>query len=275
MTFIDSHSHLTEESFNLDIDEIIKSLESNNISKSIVIGCSIDDAVKTIELAKRYKNIYPAIGLYPFDEKADENIELEPNHEDILFKKLTNLVESNPEIVGIGECGLDYSEPTPWERYRSKKEQQDLFEKQIELAKNIGKPIIIHSRKAKEDTIAVIRNQYKNNSERNGVWHCYSEDTQTAKEALGLGFYISFSGLITYPKMIELLDTVKQIPLERILIETDAPFLVPHEARKSKIKRNEPKYVKMVAEKIAYTKGISIEKVALQTTANTETLFKI
>jgi len=279
MTFIDSHLHLTSEAFENDRDIIIESLNNNDVSKVITIGCSLKEISNVVSLARKHSNIYPVVGLYPFDTKDNETIlglsHSEQDYEKLLFKYFESVVHTTPTIVGIGECGLDYSKPAPWERLRTKKEQQLLFEKQIQLSIKANKPIVIHSRGAKEDTLSILENQYKRNQTQAGVWHCFSENLTTAERAIKLGLYISFSGLVTYPKMTDLMTVAKDIPLERILIETDSPFLVPQKGRLLKIKRNEPKYVKMVGAKIAELKGLSLEKVALQTTQNAEILFNI
>lgn len=280
MYFIDSHAHLTEKAFDKDIKNIITNLQKNNISKVVTIGCTIREAKLAIQLAKQNKNIYPVAGLYPSDTE-DNAIEIgttrnNPNYIDLLLNELKNLIQNNNNgIVGIGECGLDYTTPPPWEIQRTKKEQKKLFESQIQLAKIFKLPIVIHSRKAKEDTLSIIQNNYKEINTINGVWHCYSEDLKTAKAVIKRGFYISISGLITYNNMDNLIEVVKTIPLEKLLIETDSPFLVPQAKRKEGIKRNEPQYVKIVAEKIAEIKGIPLETVAFQTSKNAENLFKI
>ncbi len=281
MLFIDSHAHLTSKIISKNIGKLIKDLSKHELTKVITIGCTIKDAINSIKLTKQYPNkIYAGIGLYPHDDNENSLLirvnRNQKDYEDRLFEQLKQLVMHNlKKVVGIGECGLDYTTPPPWEIIRTKQNQQILFEKQIELAKSIKKPIIIHSRNAKEDTISIIKNNYKKGSTNNGVWHCFSEDLETAQTAIDYGFYISFSGLITYKSTKELQDIAKILLLEKILIETDSPYLVPNDARNLGVKYNKPQYVKIIGQKIADLKGISIERVAIETRSNTENLFKI
>lgn len=276
MYLIDTHAHLA--SFT-DIKSIIDSASDKGVKKIITVGCTIQEAQKAIQISNNYDNIYATAGLYPFDDPSNlESIGLETytkDYQEKLYKKIEKLAH-DPNVIAIGECGLDYTTPPTWEIYRTPEVQKDLFIQQIDLSKSLSKPLIIHSRMAKEDTISVLTSKYKGDVKtNNGVWHCFSEDTDTALSAIDLGFYISCSGLITYPKMIDLQKAIQQIPLDKILLETDSPYLVPQEKRKAGIKSNLPEYVKIIAKKVAELKGINEEEVIKQTTFNAENLFRI
>jgi TatD DNase family protein len=256
---VDSHAHLSHPDLVNDLDKIISDSLSNDVFKIVTIGCSIAEAQKSLEIAEKYEDVYATAGLYPRDSKSEANLSLD--------QKLAIIEElaMNLKIVAIGECGLDFSPVHEDEIETSRDEQFERFEKQIALAQKLNKPLIIHSRNAIEDTLE-ITNKYKGTLK--AVWHCFSESKEVAEKALDAGLNISFTGNITYPKNIELREAVKYVPLDRIMIETDCPYLTPSNARKAKVKVNTPQYVKMVAEEIASIKGISLDEVAEQTTSN-------
>ncbi|MBI2446431.1 MAG: TatD family hydrolase [Parcubacteria group bacterium] len=262
MTLFDSHCHLHFRQFDNDREEIIKKLRDFNI-KIINVGTDFKESEKAVALAKQYPDLmWASVGLHPNDN-LEENFDINKYRE---LAKLQN-------VVAIGECGLDYfRSPSETEIKR----QKEIFVKQIGLAKELKKPLILHCRPPKgsqdayEDAIEILKYENFNISTGNGVAHFFSDLKETAKKFLELGFYISFAGPITFAP--EYKEIVEFVPMNRILIETDAPFAAPapHRGR-----RNEPAYVEFVAHKIAEWKRLSIEEVAEQTTKNTLRLFQI
>ncbi len=258
----DSHSHLHFSQFDNDREEVVKKLHNFDI-KTINVGTDFKESEKAVALAKKYPDfMWASVGLHPNDN-LKENFDID---------KYKNLAK-NENIVAIGECGLD--------RIRSLEinyavRQKEIFIKQIELAKELNKPLILHCRPsfgtqdAYEDAIDILVTCHMSRVSGNGVAHFFSGSKETAKKFLDLGFYISFAGPITFAP--EYKNIVEFVPIDRILIETDAPFAapVPHRG-----KRNEPAYVEFVARKIAEVKGIEFEEVARQTMKNTKKLFNL
>lgn len=263
--FIDSHAHLEYPDFDADLDEVITRAKEGRVDKIINIGTTLESSRKSIHLSERYPDfIYPAAGFHPHD--VDDSFSFEKAEKD-----LEELLKTK-KTVAVGECGLDYSRlldnaEKVVDEYEVKK-QKDLFNLQLGLAKKYNLPVIIHSRTAEEDTFDILNNH--NNLK--GVVHCYTGTLEFAKKVLDLGFYIGFTGIITFPNAVELTDVVKNIPLEKMLIETDSPFIAPVPFRGN---RNEPANVKEVAGKIAEIKNLSLEEVARQTSKNAEKLFVI
>jgi len=275
---IDTHCHLNFDDFKNDRDEIIGRCLDNDIWL-INIGVNYKTSQEVIEIAQKYdKGVYAAVALHPHDvagclpaevlTKAGEKRKKEEFDYD-KFLKLAN----NKKVVAIGETGLDYAFCENDEK--AQKLQQEVFIKHLELAKEANKPIAIHSRRLFPEILDIIRNsKFKIQNSAPGVLHCYMGRWTYAEEYLKLGFYLSFTGLITYARDYD--KVIKNTPLDRILIETDAPYLAPEPIRKQdEIVRNEPKNVEFVARKIAEIKGISFEKVATQTTQNARELFMI
>ena len=250
--YIDSHCHINFPELSQKIDEVLSNMESNNISHALCVSVTLDKINEILDLTKKYSNIYASVGVHP----DYENIQ-EPNI-DTLFKH-----SKNEKVIAIGETGLDY--------FRLKGDlswQRDRFRTHIRAAIKSKLPLIIHTRNAQDDTISIMKEEGANSA--TGVMHCFTESYEMAKQAIDLGFYISFSGIITFKNAETLRETVKKIPIENILIETDSPYLAPVPNRG---KLNEPANVRYVAEKIAELKGIPIEKVAETTTNNFFTLF--
>ena len=250
---IDTHSHLFEDEFKDDLDECIKRCKDNNVNKIIIVGFSDETNLKAQELAKKYDIFYPTAGVHPEEAGLD------------YLDKFNRLVEfiNNNKIYAIGECGLDYY----WD-ITYKEEQKELLKLQCELAIKKDLPIIIHMREATKDTYDILK-EYKG---LRGVMHCYSGSYEMAKEFIKLGFYISLGGPVTFKNAKEPKLIANEIPLDKLLIETDCPFLAPTPYRG---KRNESSYVKYVCEEIANLRGISKEEVDLITTNNAIKLFKI
>ena len=250
--YIDSHCHINFPELSQKIDEVLSNMDSNNISHALCVSVTLDKINEILDLTKKYSNIYASVGVHPDYEDIQE-----PDI-DTLFKS-----SKNEKVVAIGETGLDY--------FRLKGDlswQRDRFRTHIRAAIKSKLPLIIHTRNAQDDTISIMKEEGANSA--TGVMHCFTESYEMAKKAIDLGFYISFSGIITFKNAETLRETVKKIPIENILIETDSPYLAPVPNRG---KLNEPANVIYVAEKIAELKGIAVEKVAEITTNNFFTLF--
>ncbi len=256
---IDSHCHLQDEKYIDDIDQVIKNATDSGVKKLICIGTSLDDSKEAIKIAEKFPEVYAVIGIYPHESVPNSDFRLELEE-----------LSANKKVVAIGECGLDYTNMDKPET-NSKEVQKELFRKQLGLAVQLGLPVVIHNREADEDTIFEL-SRYKETQKLRGVFHCFTQNLELAKKVIDLGFYISFTAIITYPSAKHLVEVAKNIPREKVLIETDAPYLPPQTERG---KRNEPKNVRIVAEKLAEIWGISVEEVAKITTKNASTLFSL
>ncbi|MGL6154558.1 TatD family hydrolase [Cetobacterium sp. SF1] len=251
MKLIDTHCHIDNEKFNEDRIEVIKRIEEN-LDFVVNIGYDLESSKKTVRLTRVYDCIYGTVGIHPTDIKGF-------NEETI--STLKDLAQE-PKIVAIGEIGLDYYWMT-----EDKEFQKECFKKQLQLAKELNKPVVIHTRDAMEDTVKIL----KEFPEVKGVIHCYPGSVETAKELIK-NFYLGIGGVLTFKNSKKLVEVVKEIPLERIVIETDCPYMAPEPNRG---KRNEPIYVEYVAKKIAEIKGISLEQVIEITTQNGRDLYNI
>jgi len=258
MFLVDSHCHLDQ----LDVlSNALENAEKQAVRYMLCVCITLNDFSSMLSLVENYTQISVSIGLHP-NEKVDSKIE--PSAEDLVNLVLAEPPQRAAKIIAIGETGLDYYRSvgnTDWQRER--------FRQHIQAAKILNKPLIIHSRAAREDTLAILKEE--NAAVVSGVMHCFTEDWATAKAALDLGFYISFSGIITFKNAKELQDIAQKVPLDRLLIETDSPYLAPEPYRG---KPNEPAYVRKVAEFIAELRGIALTELADQTTANFFNLFK-
>lgn len=267
---IDTHTHLLSKLYSKTTEEIIEDAYKSDVEKIVNIGCNFVEIENALQIASTFNNVYATAGLYPHEKKYDKYLEFD------LDAKIQLLEEyaKHPKVVAIGECGLDYSEPDPTKETKiSQKDQIDLFIKQIELAKSLQKPIIIHSRAALDDTLEILNNYYCGDY-LNGVWHCFCYDIETYEKIKNLGFMISVGGLLTYSSLKDLKNVVKKMELDNLLLETDAPYLVPSQAKNKGININEPQYIKIIAEYIAKLRGEEYDLIANQTTANAVKLFK-
>ena len=260
MEFFDSHSHYNDEKFDEDREEIIKDTYESGITKFVCAGYNIESSLFSLELSKKYDFIYSICGISPNDI---------PQSEEELWKdiaKITEIVKENKskKLVAIGEIGLDYY----WNK-ENKELQKEAFEKQIDLANELELPIVIHSRDASVDIIEMIRNHKVNKA---GIFHCCQPNQEMVRQALELGYYISFAGPITFKNSRNAPDVIKIVPLDRILIETDSPYLTPEPNRG---KRNDCRNVKYVAQKIAELKNVPIEEIAKITYDNAKRIFEI
>lgn len=253
MEYFDSHSHYNDEKFDIDREEIIKKVYDEGITKTVCIGYSVKKSKDAIKIANSYDFIYATCGISPNDieDFTDENIEI-----------IEGLAKDK-NIVAIGEIGLDYY----WNK-DNKEKQKELFIRQIEIANKLELPIVIHTRDAFIDTIDVLKKHPVN---KKGIFHCCPLNQELIKEGLALGYYISFSGNITF-KNAKSEPAVSLVPMDRLLIETDSPYLSPEPFRG---KRNDPSNVKLVAKRVAEIKRMDIENVTRITYDNAKRIFNI
>jgi TatD DNase family protein len=251
----DTHAHLNAIQYEEDIVEVIQRAQAENVTNIVVVGFDTDTIKKAMELIDQYDMIYAAVGWHPVDaiDMKDEDLEW--------IKELAQ----HPKVVALGEMGLDYH----WDK-SPKDIQKDIFRRQIRLAKELQLPIIIHNRDATEDVVNILKEE--NASEVGGIMHCFTGSLEVAKQCMDMNFYISFGGPVTFKNAKKPKEVAVEIPLERLLIETDCPYLTPHPFRG---KRNEPSYVKYVAEQIAELKGLSFDEIAKITSDNAKKLFGI
>lgn len=251
--YIDSHAHLEMPDYDHDRDEMIKRALDQGIEKIITVGIDKKECEQALELAAACPFIFVALGLHPHNAKKSDNN----------FFDFIKVHSRHKKVVALGEMGLDF-----FKNWSPRNEQITCFYDQLALARELKLPVIIHDRNAHEETLQILREERV--WEIGGVIHCFSGDYKMAAACIDMGFFISIPGTITYKSAAILQDVVKNIPLETILIETDAPFLAPVPFRG---KRNEPAYVRYVAEKIAEIKNVSLETVASVTTDNAKKLF--
>ncbi len=252
---IDTHCHLDFKDFKDDLDIVLKRSRENNIGAIINVGASLEGTERSIELAKENDFIYASLGIHPHEaDKAGK--------EDI--RRLAGFL-NKPKVVAIGEIGLDY-----YKNISSAENQKKLFTAQLEIAKKANLPLIIHNRAADEDSIGILKDIM--GTQICGVMHCFSGNEAFLKICLDMGFFISFTCNITYKNAGRLRDVVKLVPLDRILVETDAPFLAPRDFRG---KRNEPMYVRYALEEAARIKGLNFNELENITTDNAVRLFKL
>ncbi|WP_457563684.1 TatD family hydrolase [Caminibacter pacificus] len=247
---IDTHTHLDNEKFIDDVDEVIRRAKDAGVEKFIIPAADPKDLPRAIELAQNYEDVYFAVGFHPVDiDKYDE--------------KLITCFITHPKCVAVGEIGLDYH----WVKEPEKRQKQiELFHRQIEISKEYDKPIIVHIRDATEDSVKVI----EAHPDIKGVFHCYNAAHQLLK--FSDRFYYGIGGVITFKNARKLLEVFPKIPKDRVIIETDAPYLTPHPHRG---KRNEPYYTIYVRDKIAELWGVTPQEVEEITTQNAKRLFKI
>lgn len=257
--FVDTHCHLQLLDYpklGTDMDTVVTQAIENNVLNMICVATHMDQVAELYNISAKYINVKISIGLHP-----NEEISVEPTIKEYLH------AADHSGVVAIGETGLDYYRMTE-KTEQSVNFQQQRFRTQIQAAKECGKPLIVHTRNAKEDTIKILREEQAKTV--GGVLHCFTEDLEMAQRAIELNFYISFSGIVTFNNAKTLQEVARTIPLQRILIETDSPYLAPEPVRGH---MNLPANVKYVAEFIAKLRGLSLEEVAKQTTENYLTLF--
>jgi TatD DNase family protein len=254
--YIDTHTHLTHEEFADDLNFVLERMKEKNVG-AITIGTDFEDSKKAIELAQLNENIWAIVGFHPIDTKHSNLDE---------FEEMEKLIQ-HPRCVGIGECGLDYFRP---DDANNKEKQKEFFIKQIELAIKHDKPLMIHCREAWDDTIEILSKYKNDNPNLKANFHFFNGNPELAKKIYDLGFQVSFTGIITFVSELE--ETVKFVPIEKVMSETDAPYAAPKPYRGS---RNEPVYVIEVVKEIADIKEQPLEEVREQLIKNTETFWNI
>lgn len=249
----ESHAHYDDDAFNEDRGSLLETMKDNNVGCIINVAANLDSVKTTMELADRYDFIYGAVGVHPSDteELNDENMEWMRQQ------------AKKDKCVAIGEIGLDYHYPDP-----KRSIQRKWFERQLILAREINKPVIIHSREAAADTMDILRSSVAANIR--GVMHCYSYSVETAKELLKMGFYFGVGGVVTFSNAKKLVEAVEYIPMDKILLETDCPYLAPTPHRGE---RNSSLFLPLVAQRIADIKKISYDEVVEITEKNARRLF--
>ena len=260
MPFIDSHCHLDFPELAENLPDVLAQMRHNDVIGALCVSVNLAGFPRVLTLAEQHPNIYASVGVHPDYKGA-------PDYEGMREPDTARLVElaRHPRVIAIGETGLDYFRlkgNLEWQRTR--------FRNHIRAARECGKPLIIHTREAAADTLRIMAEE--NAAEAGGVMHCFTETWEVADAALAMGFYISFSGIVTFKNAKQIKEVAQRTPLERILIETDAPYLAPAPHRG---KLNQPAYVKHVAEEIAVLRGVSAEEIGGSTTENFKRLFKL
>ena len=253
---VDSHCHLDRIDLTPSAGNLAAAIAAANergIARMLCIGIDRNNAETVCDIARTYPGVYASVGVHPLDLKDEQES----------VDSLCALAD-RPEVIAIGETGLDYHYSRD-----NRAEQQQSFRVHLQAAARLRKPIIVHSREAREDTLMLLRET--GDHDVGGVLHCFTETWEMARAALTMNFYISFSGIITFKNAADLREVVKQVPLDRLLVETDSPYLAPIPFRG---KPNEPKYTREVAQCVADLKGVSLEEIGAITTANFDRLFK-
>ena len=254
---IDTHAHIDMEQFDGDREEVVQRARDNGVQYIVNIGCDIESSHRSVELTERYEFIYASAGIHPHDVKSINGT---------TYDQLRGLL-AHPKVIALGETGLDF-----YKNYSPRDLQLTHFRKQVELARELGKPLIIHSRDAKDETIEILSKFCNKGGGPSGIFHCFSGDQEMADRALELGFYISFSGSVTFKNADKLREVAKTIPADRLFAETDCPFLAPAPMRG---KRNEPAFVNHTAAKLAEIRGVKLDDLERTTKLNFFELFGI
>ncbi|MBN2675643.1 MAG: TatD family hydrolase [Alphaproteobacteria bacterium] len=254
---IDSHCHLDDERLYPDLEAVLQRAQENHVSGFLAIAARHEEFEAVIKIAEKHENIWASLGIHPAEAKNET-----PSFDDLIS------FYEHPCVIGVGEGGYDFYYA---DRQKDFERQRDLFLTQIHLAQETGKPLVIHTREAEKETADLIKSEMKNKS-FNAILHCYTGSWDLAKEMLDLGLYVSASGVITFKKAQALRDVFAQVPKDRLLVETDAPYLAPEPYRG---KTCEPMHVAETARRLAEIKGISFEEIASQTTQNFKTLFSL
>lgn len=253
MQIVDSHCHINFPELAVRLPEVLENARRSEVSHMLCVSVKLEDFPQVKKLADEYPHIFASVGVHPCYEDVKE-----PSAEELVH------IAQDPNIVAVGETGLDYfrieDQDMTWQR--------DRFKRHIAAAKQVNKPLIIHTRSAADDTMRILKEEGADQCR--GVMHCFAEDWDVAKKALDLGFYISFSGIVTFKSATNVQEVARKCPIDRILVETDAPYLAPVPLRG---KLNEPSYVRHTAQYVADLKGVSLEVLAETTTSNFFKLF--
>lgn len=254
--FIDTHAHLFDDRFRSELPSVLKRSEEAGVQRAICIGIDRESSIESVRLANQYPLLVAAVGIQP--NSAAEAL---PGD----WEEIVRLAETEPKVVAVGETGLDrYWDRTPFAV------QEDYFARHIELARRLKKPFVVHCREAEADVVRMLRAEFETHGPIRAVMHSFSGDLATAKACLEMGLFISFAGMVTYKNAQSLRDVSKSIPLDRLLVETDCPYLPPFPHRG---KRNEPGYIVHTTACLAEARGISIELCGEATTRNARLLF--
>ncbi|HKQ23847.1 MAG TPA: TatD family hydrolase [Burkholderiales bacterium] len=251
--FVDSHCHINFPELAADLDGVVAAMQSNAVTHALCVSVNLETLPQVLSIAERFPNVFASVGVHPDDQGGEE-----PDIRRLL------VLAKHPRVVAIGETGLDY--------YRLKGDlewQRDRFRRHIRAARASGKPLIVHTREAADDTLQIMREE--NAAECGGVMHCFTETQAVANAAMEMNFFISFSGILTFKNALALKSVAREVSLENMLIETDSPYLAPVPYRGQ---TNQPAYVRFVAEEVARLKGVTVEAVASATSANFFELFK-
>ncbi len=255
LSFTDTHAHIHFETDFAEINNIIKNAKENNINRLITVGISVKDSIRALEIANKFENVYSSVGIHPQDCGDYTNDD---------YNKLFELCK-NKKVIAIGEIGLDY-----FREYVEKDRQKEVFRNMLKLSLEVKKPVIIHNREANRDCLDIMDKYLGGGKANGGIFHCFSGGKDVIKWAIDNNFYISYAGQVTYKSASDLKDTLKYVPKDRLLIETDSPYLAPVPKRG---KKNEPSYCIYTAEFISKEINISIEKLSEVTESNFNTLF--
>jgi TatD DNase family protein len=261
MILIDSHCHIDGEQFDADRDEVVQRAREAGVAAMLNVGTGdpgTDDFRRAVEVAERYENVFASVGVHPHDAKL---------YDDRAEKHLIGLVRSSKKVIAWGEIGLDF-----YYDHSPRDVQVEAFRRQVRTAGTIGLPIIIHSRDADDETVRILSEECSHAEFRGGIMHCFGGTPQMAEVLMGNGFYISFAGNVTFKKAENLREAAGAVPLDRLLVETDCPFLTPAPFRG---KRNEPAFVAHTAAFLADLYGVTVDRVAEETSRNFQKLFNL
>lgn len=256
MTLIDTHAHLFDDRFSKDLADVLERAATAGVERVVCLGIDRESSLESVRIARSHPLVVAAVGIQP-----NHVAEARPGD----WEEVVRLAETEPRVVAIGETGLDrYWDRSPFDV------QEEFFARHIELARRLGKPFVIHCREAEADVVKMLRAEFESHGPIRAVMHSFSGDAATARACLDMGLYVSFAGMVTYPTAQNLRDVAKEVPLDRLLVETDCPYLAPQPVRG---KRNEPAYVAHTAALLAQVKGVETAVLSEHTTRNAKTLF--
>lgn len=254
---IDTHAHLMFKEFKGDVEAVVERARTVGVEKIVNVGCDLESSKQAVEMARRYEDLYATLGLHPYDALyANED----------LMAEWEKLILENKKIVAVGECGLDY-----FKARIPKEDQKKAFRMQLELAKKLNLPVIIHNRDADDECLEILE-EFTDKGRLEAVFHCFGSNVQFARKLWYKGYWTSFTGVITYSKAENLREVVSEVPMDMFMVETDCPYLAPQRYRGQ---RNEPAYVAEVVRKIAEIRNISVKEIERMSTKNAEKFFNI
>lgn len=253
---IDTHAHLNDERLYQNRKDIVQNAMKVGVNDIVCVAYDLPSSLKACEIASEFDNVYATIGVHPHDAK---------NYDEKTEKELINLAK-NKKIVAVGEIGLDF-----YYDLSDRQVQKEVFIKQLQLADRLSLPVVIHTRDAQNETLEIL-NKYRNLLNNGGIIHCFNENLTFANNTVELGFYIGIGGMITFQNNQELRDIIKNLPLDKIILETDCPYLTPYPFRKE---TNEPKFIPVIAQKLAEIYGLSCSQIDKITTLNAQKVYKI